>query len=205
MAVPRVRCHEGPAGPPCKTQEPLGWRYYGQPDYALRELSRRVSRKAALIAVIASNEKEVRTCMMSSAQCLRHPTASQKLITLVTVTVLSGILSVAACFALLLVGKFSKISIFSWRACFIAVLVVFSTFLGTFWVMVAGEVRISFALYLLLVWLVELGAIVSGAFAFSGPVRYLVVILLALCLVLVNRLFPVLRFSPPLVFNISIF
>jgi hypothetical protein len=134
---------------------------------------------------------------------LKTSTTSQKLITLVTViSVLSGILSVAACFALLLVGKFSKISILSWRACFIAFLVVLATFLSTLWVMMAGEVRISFALYLLLVWLVELGAIVSGALAFSGPVRYLVVILLALCLVLVNRLFPALRISPRLVFNI---
>ncbi len=109
---------------------------------------------------------------------------------------------VLACFALLFVSEFTKVPFFYWRACLIAFLLVLATFLCTFWVMMAGEAGISFMLYLLLVWLVELGTIVSGAFAFSGTLRYAVAILLALCLVLLNRLFPVLRFSPRLVTNI---
>lgn len=130
-------------------------------------------------------------------------TVGQKLITILTVmSLLAGVLSVLACFALLFVSQFSKVPFFYWRACFLAFLLVLATFLCTFWVMIAGEAGISSVLYLLLVWLVELGTIVSGAFAFSGAIRYVVAILLALCLVLVNRLFPVLRFSPRLVFTI---
>jgi hypothetical protein len=126
---------------------------------------------------------------------------AHKIITIVTrMSVLGGMVSVLACFALVFLGKSSKFPIFSWRACLIAFLVVLAGFLSTFWVMMAGEGGISFVLYLLLVWLVELGSIISGALAFSGAIRYSVVAVLALCLVLVNWLFPMLRISPRLVF-----
>jgi hypothetical protein len=141
---------------------------------------------------------------MYDVVCPMHETRfsiAHKLITIVTVmSVLGGMVSVVACFALVLVGKSSMVPIFFWRVCLIAFLVVLVGFLSTFWVMMAGDGGISFVLYLLLVWLVELGSIVSGALAFSGAVRYSVLALLALCLVMVNWLFPVLRFSPQLVF-----
>src|SRR5258708_31852013 len=88
---------------------------------------------------------------------------AHKLITIVTImSVIGGMVSVVACFALVLVGKSSMVPIFFWRACLIAFLVVLAGFLSTFWVMMAGDCGISFFFYLLLVLLVELGIIISG-------------------------------------------
>jgi hypothetical protein len=131
-----------------------------------------------------------------------RPSSNQKLISFVTAMSLAGgLLCVVGCFVLLLAGNWVKIPIFYWRTCWFAFLVVLVTFLCTFWVMMAGEGGISFVLYLILVWSVELGAIVSGAIAFSGALRYAVVALLAFSLVLINWQVPVLRVSVGLVFN----
>jgi len=178
LAVPRVRCHEGLAGPSYETQEPPGWRYHTQSDYALREMPRRVSRRAPLVGCYRSKRK--RNAIMYDIVCpmpTKSSTIIQKLITLARIiSVLSGILAVAACFTPFLIGKFSKLPILSWRACFIAFLAALDTCLCTFWVTMAGEVGISFAQYLLSVWLMESGAIVSGVFAFSGATRFSVVV-----------------------------
>lgn len=42
----RVRFHEKLASPPPETKEPIGWRCYGQSNYGLRKLPRKMSRRA---------------------------------------------------------------------------------------------------------------------------------------------------------------